>query len=66
MKISAYQKEAVLECVNDLQTYYETCGNELDFKNLEILKTVLNCASEPIENIEIFYKNFEKPEKRKR
>jgi hypothetical protein len=66
MRASEQQKEAIYECVKDLQNYYETCGNDLDFENLEILKTFLNCTTEPVENIEVFYKGFVQPEKIKK
>lgn len=53
MKLSKEQKEAVLTCVNDLENYYATCGNDLDFQNLEVLKIHLNTISLGIENIEV-------------
>lgn len=53
MKLSKEQKEAVLTCLNDLENYYATCGNDLDFQNLEVLKIHLNTISLGIENIEV-------------
>ena len=53
MKLSKEQKEAIFSCVKDLENYYETCGNEMDFQNLEFLKIYLNTISLGIENIEV-------------
>lgn len=54
MRLNKAQKEVIKQCVYDLQTYYETCGNDLDFQNLEFLKVVLNSTTEDLENIEVF------------
>lgn len=53
MKLSKEQKTAILTCVNDLENYYATCGNDLDFQNLEILKIYINSKQLCIENIDV-------------
>ena len=54
MKLSDEQKEAVLTCVNDLENYYATCGNDLDFQNLEVLKIYINSFQLNLDEIVVF------------
>lgn len=53
MKITKEQKEAILTCVNDLENYYATCGNLLDFQNLEFLKIFINVKELDLKNIDV-------------
>lgn len=53
MKLTIEQKASVKSCVKDLEYYYQTCGNDLDFENLELLKIYLNSTVSDLVNIDV-------------
>ena len=59
MKLSENKKKAVSSCLKDLAEYYQTCGKDFDFKNLEILKEHLNSIQSSVEKIDALAKFFE-------
>lgn len=40
-------RRAVWRCLHDLKKYYETCGNKIDFANLEILRQISKNKIDP-------------------
>lgn len=53
MELTKKEKESIFLCISDLEHYYETCGNVLDFENLVILKKYLNLISLNLVNIKV-------------
>ncbi|MDY7394046.1 hypothetical protein UMM65_02245 [Aureibaculum sp. 2210JD6-5] len=53
MKLSEKQKQQIKTCIEDLEHYYATCGNEADYDNLEVLKVHLNTVALGLNDIEV-------------